>query len=88
MRCCAGAVAVMLPLLAWADDPIQNVDAEFDKTGDKLVTQADWRKMSDAEHLAYAKASLAVLGMDPYSKVSKHQTRMQQYLEGLNAVYQ
>jgi len=77
----------MLPLLAWADEPSQNVDAAFDKTGDKLVTQADWRKMSDAEHLAYAKASLEALGLDPYSQVSERQTRMQQYLKGLNAVY-
>lgn len=77
----------MLPLLAWADESIQSVDAAFDKTGDKLVTQADWRKMSDAEHLAYAKASLEALGLDPYSQVSERQTRMQQYLKGLNAVY-
>jgi len=76
----------MLPFLAWAEDSM-TVDAQFDKTGDQIVDQSDWRKMSDAEHLAYAKASLEALGMDPYSKVSDQQTRMQQYLEGLNSVY-
>jgi len=82
-----GAVAVMLPLLAWSDESATNVDAQFDKTGDQVVDMSDWRKMSDAEHLAYAKASLVALGMDPYSKVSANKTRMQAYLEGLNSVY-
>jgi len=78
---------MMLPLLACADDGSEHVDATFDKTGDHIVGQADWKKMSDTERLKYAKASLEALGMDPYSKVSKQKTRMQQYLEGLNAVY-
>jgi len=77
----------MLPLFAWAESDLMTVDAQFDKTGDKIVDASDWKKMSDAEHLSYAQASLKILGMDPYSKVSQDKTRAEQYLDGLNSVY-
>ncbi len=77
----------MLPLFAWAEESLMTVDAQFDKTGDKIVDASDWKKMSDIEHLAYAKASLEALGMDPYTQVSSQKNRMQQYLDGLDSVY-
>ena len=83
----AGAVAVMLPLFASAED-VMSIDARFDKTGDQLVDASDWKAMSKAERMAYAYGSLESLGIDPYSKVSGEKTRMQQYLEGLASVYE
>jgi len=84
-----GAVAVMLPLFAMAtEQDLASVDARFDKTGDHLVDMRDWKRMSAAERLAYAHASLLMLGIDPYSKVHDGKNRVQQYLDGLNRVYQ
>ena len=93
--CLWGAVAVMLPLFAFADEPLSkeesvslSVDAQFDNTGDDLVDASDWVKMSDAEKLSYAKASLEALGENPDTLMLKGQTRVQQYLDGLRAVYE
>jgi len=77
----------MLPLFTWAEEGVMTVDGQFDKTGDNIVDASDWKKMSDIEHLAYARASLKALGIDPYSKVSQDNTRGQEYLKGLKAVY-
>jgi len=86
---CAGAVAIMLPLLAHAAEQhdIASVDARFDRTGDKLVDVSDWRLMTTSERQAYARASLIQLGIDPDALTAQGTSRLQQYLEGLNQVY-
>jgi len=94
-----GAVAVMLPLFAFAEEPVvaevQNitsvvvsVDAEFDKTGDGIVDASDWGVMTELERQAYARASLKVLGEDPDVILLQGKSRVEQYLEGLRSVYE
>ncbi|MDQ6995089.1 MAG: hypothetical protein Q9M18_05790 [Mariprofundaceae bacterium] len=79
-------MAVMLPLFVCAEETL-TVDAQFDKTGDHIVNKSDWKKMSEAEHIAYARASLEALGIDSYSHSSNDTPRWQAYLNGLNAAY-
>jgi len=81
------AVAVMLPLAAWADGGLA-VDARFDKTGDKLVDASDWPKMTVEEKMAYARESLQALGEDPDVMLPEGRSRADHYLDGLKAVYE
>lgn len=69
-----------------AEEP-ESVDARFDKTGDKLVDAADWKKMSEDEKAAYARESVISLGEDPDALLDGGKTRAQQYLQGLRDVY-
>jgi hypothetical protein len=93
--CLWGAVAAMLPLFAFAAEPIAteeieglSVDARFDKTGDGIVDASDWAKMSADDKLSYARESLKALGENPDTLMLKGQTREQQYLNGLRSVYE
>jgi len=97
MRKCmmlAGAVAVMLPLFAFAaeqqelEDNVMSVDAHFDKTGDGIVDASDWKKMTADEQESYARESLKALGQDPEALLLQGKNRMQKYLEGLRSVYE
>lgn len=84
----AGALATLVsstPL--WADDGAL-VDARFDKTGDGIVNGADWKKMTDAERMAYAQNSLEALGEDPLAALPSGKTRLDLYLAGLRQVYE
>jgi len=89
----AGAVAVMLPLVAFASDQVvdditMTVDVRFDKTGDGIVDASDWSKMTVDEQQAYARESLKALGEDPDVLLLQGKSRAQKYLEGLRSVYE
>ncbi|MDQ6968514.1 MAG: hypothetical protein Q9M14_07525 [Mariprofundaceae bacterium] len=91
--CLAGAVAVMLPLFAFAADEIAEdivipVDVRFDKTGDGIVDVSDWSQMSIDEQKSYARASLKALGEDPDVLLLQGKSRAEKYLEGLRSVYE
>ncbi|MDX8392702.1 MAG: hypothetical protein R8K53_09100 [Mariprofundaceae bacterium] len=85
------AFFVAAALLIAAPSPLHaeavSADAQFDKTGDGLVNAEDWGQMSKAERLAYARASLAELGIEPDAAVGSGRTRLQDYLDGLRSVY-
>jgi len=73
---------------AWAGDvSSSNADAKFDRTGDGLVDAEDWLHMSQSEKTAYARDSLAELGLAPGDAAGNGRTRLQDYLDGLNSVY-
>lgn len=89
----AGAVAVMLPLVAFASDQVvdditMTVDVRFDKTGDGIVDASDWSKMTVDEQQSYARESLKALGEDPDVLLLQGKSRAQKYLEGLRSVYE
>ncbi len=79
--------ALLLGGVASADDGLA-VDARFDKTGDALVDASDWKRMSEEERMAYARASVKALGEDPDVMLAGGETRAQRYLRGLRAVYE
>ncbi len=66
----------------------QSADVRFDKTGDGLVDVEDWRRMSENERLAYARASLVELGLIPDAAVGGGRTQLQDYVDGLRSVYE
>ncbi|MBL4760701.1 MAG: hypothetical protein JKY80_07620 [Mariprofundaceae bacterium] len=89
----AGAVAVMLPLVAFASDQVagdiaMTVDVRFDKTGDGIVDASDWGKMTADEQQSYARESLKALGENPGVLLLEDKSRQQKYLEGLRSVYE
>ena len=75
-------VAALLLMGASAD-----VDRQFDRTGDGLVDASDWRRLTLAEQRAYARACLEHIGIAPDARIGGGQTRLDRYLEGLNALY-
>jgi len=91
--CLLGAVAVMLPLVAFASDQVDGdiamtVDVRFDKTGDGIVDASDWGKMTADEQQSYARESLKALGENPDVLLLEGKSRQQKYLEGLRSVYE
>lgn len=88
--CCAClCCALFYAQPAWAGDaPALSVEARFDRTGDGLVDTADWLAMSEDEKTAYARASLLELGLAPEAAADNGRTRLQDYLDGLRAVYE
>jgi len=87
--CCAClCCALLYALPAWAGDASSSsVEVRFDRTGDGLVDAADWQVMSEDEKTAYARASLLELGLTPEAAAGDGRTRLQDYLDGLRAVY-
>jgi len=88
--CCAClCCALLYALPAWAGDASSSssVEVTFDRTGDGLVDAADWQVMSEADKTAYARASLLELGLTPEAAAGDGRTRLQDYLDGLRAVY-
>jgi len=79
--------ALLLCGVASADDGLA-VDVRFDKTGDGLVDASDWKKMTEEERAAYARASVEALGEDPDVMLTGGETRAARYLKGLRAVYE
>jgi len=81
-------LALLSAMPARAGDVVSgNADARFDRTGDGLVDAEDWGQLSEAERQAYARDSLLELGLEPDAAVGNGQTRLQDYLDGLRAVY-
>jgi len=87
--CCAClCCALLYALPAWAGDASSSgIEVTFDRTGDGLVDAADWLVMSENEKTAYARASLLELGLTPEAAAGDGRTRLQDYLDGLRAVY-
>jgi len=87
LNCIALCCVALLASPVWAADAPVNADVAFDKTGDGLVDVEDWGRMSEQDRLAYAKASLVELGLAPDVAIGGGRTRLQDYLDGLRAVY-
>jgi len=80
-------IVLSLTSPAQAVEGAVNADAKFDKTGDGMVDIEDWQRMSEQDKLAYARASLMELGLTPDAVIGGGRTRLQDYLDGLRAVY-
>ena len=69
-----------LLMAATADE----VEAQFDRSGDKLVDAEDWKQLSKQEQRDYVKASLKAFSPH-HTDADKH--RMELYLNAITNLY-